>query len=474
VVTFSHRDPGTAERAWADAPWITTAARLDLDDLARLIVVAAHPDDETLGAGGLMAGAARRGIPVDVLVLSDGEASHPESPTHTQERLSRVRRTEVTDAVAHLAPSARLHFAGLPDGDLTANREAAARALASVLGTPPSGAEPGEERSVAGAWIVAPWRADGHPDHSLAGEVAAAGAAWSGARLLEYPIWAWHWSTPDGEWPLDLIRRTDLSPEDHALKLQALALHRSQVLPLSDEPGDEAIVPPAMAAHFARGFEIFVEDTAAEAPSPGATGTASLTRSFFDDFYGEARDPWGFETRWYERRKRALTLAALPRERFGAALELGCSIGVLTADLAARCDTVTAVDIAEQPLSIARERLAGRPGVRFARMTLPGEWPSGVFDLIVVSEVGYYLATADLERFFQRCRDSLAPGGVLLACHWRHPVPEYPLSGDSVHDMLATVPGLVRTVAHRETDFLLEVWQPGPARSVAQQEGLVQ
>ncbi|WP_281535300.1 class I SAM-dependent DNA methyltransferase [Cryobacterium breve] len=147
---------------------------------------------------------------------------------------------------------------------------------------------------------------------------------------------------------------------------------------------------------------------------------------------------------------------------------------MLTADLAARCDTVTAVDIAEQPLSIARERLAGRPGVRFARMTLPGEWPSGVFDLIVVSEVGYYLATADLERFFQRCRDSLAPGGVLLACHWRHPVPEYPLSGDSVHDMLATVPGLVRTVAHRETDFLLEVWQPGPARSVAQQEGLVQ
>ncbi|MDY7528218.1 MULTISPECIES: bifunctional PIG-L family deacetylase/class I SAM-dependent methyltransferase [unclassified Cryobacterium] len=473
MVIFSHRDLGTAEQAWAGAPWITAAAPLDLDDLARLIIVAAHPDDETLGAGGLLSGATRRGIPVDVLVLSDGEASHPESPTHSQGRLSRVRRTEVTDAVAHLAPSARLHFAGLPDGDLERNREAAARALASVLGPPSSGAETITEGSAAGTWIVAPWRADGHPDHALAGDVAAAGAAWSGARLLEYPIWAWHWSTPDGEWPLGLIRRFDLSPEDHARKLQALALHRSQVLPLSDEPGDEAVVPPAMAAHFARGFEIFVDGTAAEAPSPDASGTASLARSFFDEFYREARDPWGFETRWYERRKRALTLAALPRERFGAALELGCSIGVLTADLAARCDTVMAVDIAEQPLSIARERLAGRPGVRFARMTLPGEWPSGVFDLIVVSEVGYYLATADLERFFQRCRGSLAPGGVLLACHWRHPVPEYPLSGDRVHDMLATVPGLVRTVEHRESDFLLEVWQPEPARSVAQHEGLV-
>ncbi|MCI4657253.1 PIG-L family deacetylase [Cryobacterium zhongshanensis] len=472
-MTFSHRDPGTAEQAWADTPWITNAVRLELDDLARLIVVAAHPDDETLGAGGLIAGATRRGIPVDVLVLSDGEASHPASQTHTRERLSRVRRTEVTDAVAHLAPSARLHFAGLPDGDLAENREAGARALASVLGAPPSGAEAETGGATTGIWIVAPWRDDGHPDHTLAGDVAAAGAAWAGARLLEYPIWAWHWSTPDGEWPLDLIRRFELGSEDHVRKSQALALHRSQVRPLSDRPGDEAVVPPEMAAHFARGFEIFVDRTAAEAPPPDVPGMATLTKSFFDGFYREARDPWGFETRWYERRKRALTLAALPRERFGTALELGCSIGVLTADLADRCDSVTAVDIAEQPLSIARERLGGRPGVSFERMTLPGEWPSGLFDLIVVSEVGYYLATIDLERFFQRCRDSLAPGGVLIACHWRHPVPEYPLSGDRVHEILATVPGLVRTVAHRETDFLLEVWQPESARSVAQDEGLV-
>ncbi|MEB0005064.1 PIG-L family deacetylase, partial [Cryobacterium sp. RTC2.1] len=126
-------------------------------------MVAAHPDDETLGAGGLLSGATRRGIPVDVLVLSDGEASHPESPTHSQGRLSRVRRTEVTDAVAHLAPSARLHFAGLPDGDLERNREAAARALASVLGPPSSGAETITEGSAAGTWIVAPWRADRAP-----------------------------------------------------------------------------------------------------------------------------------------------------------------------------------------------------------------------------------------------------------------------------------------------------------------------
>ncbi|MDY7556037.1 bifunctional PIG-L family deacetylase/class I SAM-dependent methyltransferase [Cryobacterium sp. 10C3] len=473
MVIFSHRDLGTAEQAWAGAPWITAAAPLDLDDLARLIIVAAHPDDETLGAGGLLSGATRRGIPVDVLVLSDGEASHPESPTHSQGRLSRVRRTEVTDAVAHLAPSARLHFAGLPDGDLERNREAAARALASVLGPPSSGAETITEGSAAGTWIVAPWRADGHPDHALAGDVAAAGAAWSGARLLEVPIWAWHWATTGrgmAAGPHPQVRSLSRGPRAEAAGARAAPQPGAAVVRRTRRRGRRAA---GDGRPFREGFEIFVDGTAAEAPSPDASGTASLARSFFDEFYREARDPWGFETRWYERRKRALTLAALPRERFGAALELGCSIGVLTADLAARCDTVMAVDIAEQPLSIARERLAGRPGVRFARMTLPGEWPSGVFDLIVVSEVGYYLATADLERFFQRCRGSLAPGGVLLACHWRHPVPEYPLSGDRVHDMLATVPGLVRTVEHRESDFLLEVWQPEPARSVAQHEGLV-
>ena len=472
-MTFSHHDLGTPEQAWTDAPWLRSAVRLELDGLERLVVVAAHPDDETLGAGGLLACAARRGVSIDVIVLSDGEASHPESPTHSPERLSRTRRTEVTDAVARLAPSARVHLAGLPDGALAGNRAAAARALGAVLQPPPAAGTAERPEAAAGTWIVAPWRGDGHPDHAVAGEVAAAGAARAGARLLEYPIWAWHWSTPEGDWPVEHIRRLELDPGDRARKLQAIALHESQARPLSDEAGDEAVVRPAMAAHFARDFEVFVESPAGKPPIQGADDPSSLSGAFFDRFYAGTRDPWGFETRWYERRKRALTLAALPRERFGAALELGCSIGVLTADLAARCDTVTGVDIAEQPLSIARERLAGHPGVRFARMTLPGEWPSGTFDLIVVSEVGYYLAEADLERLFECCRDSLAPAGVLVACHWRHPVPEYPLTGDRVHELLATVSGLARTVLHLESDFVLEVWQPEPARSVAQHEGLV-
>ena len=211
--------------------------------------------------------------------------------------------------------------------------------------------------------------------------------------------------------------------------------------------------------------------------SPGASPAApepaaSLPEAFFDAFYSGSTDPWGFETRWYERRKRSLTLAALPRERFGAALELGCSIGVLTEELAERCDTILAIDVAEEPLRLARARLDGRAGVTFERRTLPGEWPGGTFDLIVLSEVGYYLSADALRGLLEHCRGGLAPDGVLIACHWRHPVPEYPLSGDEVHAELARLDRLERTVRHEEDDFLLDVFEPAPAASVAEREGL--
>jgi SAM-dependent methyltransferase len=152
---------------------------------------------------------------------------------------------------------------------------------------------------------------------------------------------------------------------------------------------------------------------------------------------------------------------------------LGCSTGVLTAELAERCDTVLGLDRIEQPLSIARERLAGRPGVSFERRTVPADWPEGEFDLIVLSEVGYYCSSADLRRLLEHCRASLAPDGVLVACHWRHPVADYPLTGDAVHGQLTHVVGLQRTVHHLERDFVLEVYEPRPALSVAQRDGLV-
>lgn len=518
-MTFANVDEGTPEDDWAAADLPATLPTLLLHEVKRLVVVAAHPDDETLGAGGLLSRAAQLGLPIVVVVLSSGEASHPDSTTHTGPQLAQLRETELTDALTALAPSADLRLIRLPDGDLSDHLEEATRAITHAI----DGGGPG-------TWVIAPWRSDGHPDHTAAGEAAAAAVANASARLLEYPIWAWFWSTPGsdvwagvwpGVWPqgatISVLR---LSTAERQKKGQALAGFPSQTRELSAQPGDELLLPAAFLDYFRRGYETFIETsvaaagtelaTARTAPEPeessevqpapagsiptlATAGTAdpvgdtravsalhgataenrSLTEPFFDDLYAGTRDPWGFESRWYERRKRALTLAALPRARFGSVLELGCSIGVFTEQLTTRADSVIAVDISEEPLRIARERLAGHPEVVFERLTVPREWPEGPFDLIVLSEVGYYCSTADLRRLLERCRSSLAADGVLLACHWRHPVEVYPLSGDAVHAQLARVAGLQRTVHHVEYDFLLEVFEPRPARSVAQREGMV-
>lgn len=461
-MSFAHTDDGTAENVWAAAhrsPELPSQA-LRVDEMRRLIVVAAHPDDETLGAGGLIARAGRAGVPVTVLVLTNGEASHPASSTHDPARLTALRRIEVAAAVAALAPEARVRLVDLPDGSLAEHLPEASRAIFAEIGA-----------GGPGTWLVAPWSLDGHPDHAAAAEAARLASRTRGVRRFEYPIWAWHWSTPtDPIWAEGVLSTLDLTPEDRLRKSQAMALHHSQVQPLSSLPGDEPIIQASFAVHFERGHETFIEvETEAEAETQT---TPSLGGDFFEEFYAGNRDPWGFETRWYEERKRSLTLAALPRQRFRAALELGCSIGVLTAGLADRCDSVVAVDIAEQPLRVARARLADRPGVNFVRRILPAEWPDGSFDLIVFSEVGYYFSAAELRTVLERCRDSLAAGGVIVACHWRHPVSEYPLTGDQVHAELGRLPGFERTVEHRERDFLLAVFEAVPAQSVAQREGL--
>lgn len=199
----------------------------------------------------------------------------------------------------------------------------------------------------------------------------------------------------------------------------------------------------------------------------------SLPPSYFDRVYARRPDPWGFRTRWYERRKRAATLAALPRARYHRGFEPGCSIGTLTAPLAQRCDTLLAVDASSAALDTARRGLTDSPHVEFRQMCVPAEWPEGDFDLVVLSEIGYYLDRPTLGRLADRVERSLSDRGTLLACHWRHPVADYPLTGDAVHDLLSGRPGLHRVLHHAEEDFLLAVWTRGATPSVARQEGLV-
>jgi SAM-dependent methyltransferase len=205
------------------------------------------------------------------------------------------------------------------------------------------------------------------------------------------------------------------------------------------------------------------------------TTPETLGAGYFDDMYSAAADPWGFEERWYERRKYAIALAMLPRERYRTAFEPGCSIGVFTRMLAPRCGALLSCDLAAAAVEAAAARTSGLARVRVEQRDIPGQWPAGRFDLIVLSEVLYYFGDHDLEQVLKHAADSLEPEGTLLAVHWRHPVAEYPRTGDDVHRVLAAQPGLARLVSHVEPDFLAEVYirTEGTPASVAQATGLV-
>ncbi|MGO0575705.1 PIG-L family deacetylase [Ornithinimicrobium panacihumi] len=422
---------------------------LDLDGLTHVLVLVAHPDDETLIAGGLLADLPRR-VDVDVVVASDGEASHPSSPTHTRERLARLRRDEVAEAVQLIAPHARLHLLGLPDGFGARDdglREWIARIVDAVVPL------------VDGArtLIVSTYAQDGHPDHeAVAG--AASSVAWrTDARLVQAPIWLWQWR-PD-EVPWDSIHLRTLSERALGLKARALEAHVTQVLPLSDQPGDEALIPQELLDHFRGAEEHFIP------VRPGET-------SPFEQLHGRQADPWEVRTSWYERRKRALTLALLPQERYAIALEIGCSIGALAADLADRCDRVVAVDESEAALATATEALAGHGSVDLVHAQLPEEWDrlerdwlhqdtgDGRPDLVVVSEVGYFMSPGRLAALADRIRESLsdAEHATVLACHWRHEIVGWPLRGDDVHAILDARLGLPRRSELVEDDVVLTVW----------------
>jgi predicted TPR repeat methyltransferase len=167
-------------------------------------------------------------------------------------------------------------------------------------------------------------------------------------------------------------------------------------------------------------------------------GRARVERQFFEDLYAGAEDPWAFATSRYEHDKYAHTLSALDGRRFERALEVGCSIGVFTAQLATICTELVAIDVSSRAIERARTRLRGQAGVTFARMVFPEQMPEGQWQLIVCSEVLYYLDAPALELALERLRTTLRSGGTVLAVHWRSPTRTDPLHGDEVHDRLVS------------------------------------
>jgi LmbE family N-acetylglucosaminyl deacetylase/SAM-dependent methyltransferase len=431
----------------------------------RIVVLAAHPDDETLGAGGIISAAGDRGHPVEVVIATDGAASHPTSPTHTPPQLAAIRRQEAWAAVHELNAGASLRLLGLPDGAMDEHEDVLARILHHVAQGPTR--------------LFTTWFDDRHPDHRAC---SAAARAVAGRRtdveVWEFPIWAWHWGDPAADdLPAQQSRRIPITPSGQHRRAQALRRYPSQFEPLSDQSGDEPVLSSGFLAHFDRPFDVVIAPP--EAGGPAALGPAFASQTsaragvtgYFDDLYAHADDPWGLADRWYEHRKRELLLAALPRPRFRRAFEPGCAIGLLTEQLIGRCDEVIAADAADRAVELTRERVTGLGQVTVSRMSIPTDWPTGgSFDLIVLSEVAYYVER--LEELAQRLRDSLDPDGIVVLCHWRHAAPDHPHTAWEVHRELPLLAGLSRLVRHEEDDFLLDVVGRRP-ESVAVREGIV-
>lgn len=202
---------------WAGLPTITAGELVPPG--ARAVIVAPHPDDEILACGGLLQLLAAQGSEVLLVAVTDGDASHPDSPLWPRERLRRVRPQESAQALATLAlalaPQAWLRLR-LPDGGVAGM----APTLASLLA----------EQLLPGDRVFSTWRLDGHPDHEACGWACASACSASGATLVEMPVWGWHWAAPgDARIPWHRARRLPLPPPLLQRKRAALRCFASQI-----------------------------------------------------------------------------------------------------------------------------------------------------------------------------------------------------------------------------------------------------
>ena len=240
------RGEGTTEAEWNGWPGLARLPEIDARTLvphgARAVVVAPHPDDEVLSVGGLLAQLAAAGTPVEVIAVTDGTASHGGSTEWPAERLAKTRPQESRVALQRLGLSVEPARLGLPDGGLKALRAMLAARLVPLL----------HPRDV----VFTTWRQDGHPDHEATGQACAMAAASVGARLVEVPVWGWHWSRPgDARMPWQHAFRLMLGEDAMRRKRAAVRAFTSQ-LRRDASTGSGPVLRATTVARAARPYEV--------------------------------------------------------------------------------------------------------------------------------------------------------------------------------------------------------------------------
>lgn len=423
-------EPEGPATAWERAVAERAGRALDPTGIRHLVAVSAHPDDETLGAAGLLRRVAAAGGRVELVLATDGEAALPEVGSLDRTALARTRVAELHAALAELGVDAAVHRLGLADSAVSDHD------LVPVL-----------EPLLAGAdtW-VSPWRDDPHPDHAAVGRACVAAAPVT-AHGFGYPVWARaRFSPDDPAVPWDRAYGLALDAEDRAAKRRAIAAHASQTTVPAG--ADRPVLSPATLDHFLGGREVYFRE-----PPPGGAPAARFDRLYRDD-----ADPWQVRTSWYERRKRRVLLASLPRERYRLAAEPGCGLGALTADLAGRCDRLVATDVADAAVRATADAVAAHPGVDVARAGTDDDRaiPEGA-DLVVLSEFLYYLPGPQVGAVLDRVGRALVPGGDLVLLHWRGWPAEAPADAAAVHRRVVDDDRFDLLVDHVDEDFLLHV-----------------
>jgi len=238
--------PGTDESCWArwlpDQGWPRWAPDPSWREVA---VCAAHPDDEVLGAGGVLALLAAAGVAVHLVAVTDGEASHPGSTVLSPADLAALRAEETGRALAALGVAGRTTRLRLPDSALTEREGDVTAALAAAV----AGADA----------VLSTWTGDAHPDHEVVGRAALAAARAAAVPVWQFPVWAWHWAEPgDPRVPWDRARLVRLPSAARAAKRTAVDCFASQVRPLGPAAADRAVLLPEVLAHFDRDVEVLL------------------------------------------------------------------------------------------------------------------------------------------------------------------------------------------------------------------------